>query len=143
MEKRESTISSLRFINYIVNEVKFKSNRVKNDERVWKLTFDIKNSTKINKERNKMEIILRVNVFKGQEESPFNMEVELIGYFELDGEDDITRYEANAIAIMYPYLRAIVSTYTASANVSPVILPAINVNAMLKRRKGEDNKEEL
>ena len=142
MEKRESTISSLRFINYIVNEVKFKSNRVKNDERVWKLTFDIKNSTKINKERNKMEIILRVNVFKGQEESPFDMEVELIGFFELDGEDDITRYEANAIAIMYPYLRAIVSTYTASANVSPVILPAINVNAMLKRRKGEDNKEE-
>lgn len=142
MEKRESAISSLRFINYIVNEVNFKSNRVKDDKKVWKLTFDITNSTKINKERNKMEITLRVNVFKGQEESPFNMEVELIGYFELDGEDDITRYEANAIAIMYPYLRAIVSTYTASANVSPVILPAINVNAMLKRKKEEDNKEE-
>lgn len=140
MEKRESTISSLRFINYIVNEVNFKSNRVKDDKKVWKLTFDITNNTKINKERNKMEITLKVNVFKGQEESPFNMEVELIGYFELDGEDDIIRYEANAIAIMYPYLRAIVSTYTASANVSPVILPAINVNAMLKRKKEEDNK---
>lgn len=135
MEKQESTISSLRFINYIVNEVNFKSNRVKDDKKVWKLTFDITNNTKINKERNKMEITLKVNVFKGQEESPFNMEVELIGYFELDGEDDIIRYEANAIAIMYPYLRAIVSTYTASANVSPVILPAINVNAMLKRKK--------
>lgn len=142
MEKRESTISSLRFINYIVNEVNFKSNRVKDDKKVWKLTFDITNNTKINKERNKMEITLKVNVFKGQEESPFNMEVELIGYFELDGEDDIIRYEANAIAIMYPYLRAIVSTYTASANVSPVILPAINVNAMLKRKKEEENKEE-
>lgn len=142
MEKRESTISSLRFINYIVNEVNFKSNRVKDNKKVWKLTFDITNNTKINKERNKMEITLKVNVFKGQEESPFNMEVELIGYFELDGEDDIIRYEANAIAIMYPYLRAIVSTYTASANVSPVILPAINVNAMLKRKKEEENKEE-
>lgn len=142
MEKRESTISSLRFINYIVNEVNFKSNRVKDDKKVWKLTFDITNNTKINKERNKMEITLKVNVFKGQEESPFNMEVELIGYFELDGEDDIIRYEANAIAIMYPYLRAIVSTYTASANVSPVILPAINVNAMLKRKKEEENQEE-
>lgn len=142
MEKRESTISSLRFINYIVNEVNFKSNRVKDDKKVWKLTFDITNNTKINKERNKMEITLKVNVFKGQEESPFNMEVELIGYFELDGEDDITRYEANAIAIMYPYLRAIISTYTASANVSPVILPAINVNAMLKRKKEENNQEE-
>ena len=39
---------------------------------------------------------------------------------------------------MYPYLRAIVSTYTASANVSPVILPAINVNAMLKNKKEQE-----
>lgn len=140
MEKRESTISSLRFINYVVNDVKFKSNKIQDDKKVLKLTFDIVNSTKVNKERDKMEIILKLNVFKGQEESPFNMEVEISGFFELEGEDDITRYEANAIAIMYPYLRAIVSTYTASANVSPVILPAINVNAMLKNRK--ENKKE-
>lgn len=140
MEKRESTISSLRFINYIVNDVKFKSNKIQDDKKVLKLTFDIVNSTKVNKERDKMEIILKLNIFKGQEESPFNMEVEISGFFELEGEDDITRYEANAIAIMYPYLRAIVSTYTASANVSPVILPAINVNAMLKNRK--ENKKE-
>lgn len=140
MEKRESTISSLRFINYIVNDVKFKSNKIQDDKKVLKLTFDIVNSTKVNKERDKMEIILKLNVFKGQEESPFNMEVEISGFFELEGEDDITRYEANAIAIMYPYLRAIVSTYTASANVSPVILPAINVNAMLKNKK--ENKYE-
>ena len=140
MEKRESTISSLRFINYVVNDVKFKSNKIQDDKKVLKLTFDIVNSTKVNKERDKMEIILKLNVFKGQEESPFNMEVEISGFFELEGEDDITRYEANAIAIMYPYLRAIVSTYTASANVSPVILPAINVNAMLKNRK--ENKYE-
>ena len=135
MEKRESTISSLRFINYIVNNVKFKSNKIQDDKKVWKLNFDIMNSTKVNKERNKMEIMLKLNVFKGQEESPFNMEVEVSGFFELEGEDNIARYEANAIAIMYPYLRAIVSTYTASANIAPVILPAINVNAMLKRKK--------
>lgn len=138
MEKRESTISSLRFINYIVNNVKFKSNKIQDDKKVWKLNFDIINSTKVNKERTKMEIMLKLNVFKGQEESPFNMEVEISGFFELEGEDDITRYEANAIAIMYPYLRAIVSTYTASANIAPVILPAINVNAMLKRKKEEN-----
>lgn len=138
MEKRESTISSLRFINYIVNNVKFKSNKIQDDKKVWKLNFDIMNSTKVNKERNKMEIMLKLNVFKGQEESPFNMEVEVSGFFELEGEDNIARYEANAIAIMYPYLRAIVSTYTASANIAPVILPAINVNAMLKRKKEEN-----
>ena len=110
MEKRESSISSLRFINYVVNDVKFKSNRIQDDKKIWKLTFDITNSTKINREKNKMEIILKVNVFKNQKEVPFNMEVEMSGFFELEGEDDIARYEANAIAIMDPYLRAIVST---------------------------------
>lgn len=138
----KSTISSLKFINYIVNKVKFKSNKTHNDKKVWRLLFDITNSTKVNEERDKMEIILKISVFKDQEKAPFNMEVEVSGFFELEGEDDITRYEANAIAIMYPYLRAIVSTYTASANVAPVILPAINVNAMLKRKKEENNDEE-
>ena len=141
MEKRESSISSLRFINYVVNDVKFKSNRIQDDKKIWKLTFDITNSTKINREKNKMEIILKVNVFKNQKEVPFNMQVEMSGFFELEGEDDIARYEANAIAIMYPYLRAIVSTYTSSANVAPVILPAINVNAMLKNKKENLKKE--
>ena len=138
----KSTISSLKFINYIVNKVKFKSNKTHNDKKVWRLLFDITNSTKVNEERDKMEIILKISVFKKKKKAPFNMEVEVSGFFELEGEDDITRYEANAIAIMYPYLRAIVSTYTASANVAPVILPAINVNAMLKRKKEENNDEE-
>ena len=35
---------------------------------------------------------------------------------------------------MYPYLRALVSTYTANSNVLPLILPAINVNAMLEEK---------
>lgn len=101
--------------------------------------FDIKNTTKISDEKNKMTITLNVNVFKGIEDAPFYIDVEITGYFELDGEDNILNYEANAIAIMYPYLRAIVSTYTTSANVSPIILPAINVNAMLKRKKEQEN----
>lgn len=47
--------------------------------------------------------------------------------------------EANAIAILFPYIRAIVSTYTAHANIVPVILPPMNINAYLKKknRKGE------
>ena len=138
----KSTTSSLIFENYKVNKVEFKTNDIKQQKQVWNLKFNINNITEVNKERNRMKITLIINIFEGVEDAPFSMNVEISGFFELAGEDDITRYEANAIAIMYPYLRAIVSTYTASANVSPVILPAINVNAMLKRKKEEDNKEE-
>lgn len=133
MDERTS-ISSLKFLNYIVNSVSYRTNNKPNENGSWKLNFDIKNTTKISKEKDKMTITLAVSVFKGVEDAPFYIDVELTGYFELEGEDDISKYEANAIAIMYPYLRAIVSNYTSSANVSPVILPAINVNAMLKRK---------
>ena len=133
-----TSISSLKFLNYIVNKVNYKTNNTEIKKDGWKLNFDIKNTTKVNQEKNKMSIVLNVDIFKGVEDAPFYMEIEIIGYFELQGEDDITRYEANAIAIMYPYLRAIVSTYTASANIAPVIFPAINVNAMLKRNKEEN-----
>ena len=81
-----------------------------------------------------MEISLSTEIFKGIENAPFNMSVEIVGFFELEGDDDISHYEANAIAIMYPYLRAIISTYTSSANVMPVILPAININAVLNNK---------
>lgn len=134
MDERRSCISSLKFLNYTVNKVNFLANNQADKEEGWKLNFDIKNTTKTNKEKNRMSITLSVDVFKGVEDAPFYMDAEITGYFELEGEDNILRYEANAIAIMYPYLRAIISTYTSVANVAPIILPAINVNAMLKRK---------
>ncbi len=138
MDERTS-ISSLKFLNYIVNSVSYRTNDKPNENGSWKLNFDITNTTKISKEKDKMTITLAVSVFKGIEDAPFYIDVEITGYFELEGEDDISKYEANAIAIMYPYLRAIVSNYTSSANVSSVILPAINVNAMLKRKNEQKN----
>lgn len=132
--ERKPINSSLKFVNYIVNEVQFNYNKNQKDEKNWKLTFNFKNITKINKEKNRMEISLSTEIFKGIENAPFNMSVEIIGFFELEGDDDISHYEANAIAIMYPYLRAIISTYTSSANVMPVILPAININAVLNNK---------
>ena len=89
MEKRDSRISSLKFSNYIVNKVNFEANKMLNEKKIWQLTFDIMNKTKINEEKNKMEITLKVELFKGQEEAPFYMDVEIIGLFELEGEDDI------------------------------------------------------
>ena len=135
MEKRKPTISSLKFVKYIVNQVNFRLNEnIKDIPQSWQLSFNIENETKIEELENKMSIKLCVKIFEDVNDAPFYMDATITGFFELLGEDNIQGYEANAIAIMYPYLRAIVSTYTASANVNPLILPAINVNAMLKSK---------
>lgn len=132
--------SSLKFKNYIVNKVNYEAKNVQDTETNWKLDVKVNNQTRINDEKNKMTITLTVKVFDGVENAPFYIETTATGYFELIGDDDISKYEANAIAIMYPYLRAIISNYTSSANVAPIILPAINVNAMLKNNR--ENKQE-
>lgn len=50
-------------------------------------------------------------------------------------------FEPNAIAILYPYVRSIISTYTTNSNVDPIILPTINVVEMLKQEKNNKDKD--
>ena len=66
---------------------------------------------------------------------PFEMEIEITGYFQIESVSNEIDFEPNAIAILYPYIRAIASTYTASANINPLILPAINVNKLIEDQK--------
>lgn len=132
MEKIDSV---LKFDEYIVNEVYYKRNfnyKKLEDEIDLKLNI----VPKIKADKNTMIVNLITYIFEDAEENnfPFEMRVDISGYFVMQGEQ-IERFTANAIAILYPYIRAIVSTYTASANISPLILPAINVNAILKNKK--------
>ena len=67
------------------------------------------------------------------------MNLEMTGFFETEnGESD--KFIKNAIAILYPYVRALISTYTANANINPLILPAINVNKLIEN--SEDKKDQ-
>lgn len=131
MSKIESV---LKFENYIVKEVNFKKNFTENMKKEWKLDFNINSQVMCNDEKNKMQVELSVNVFEGIENAPFYINATILGFFELIGKEDITKYRANAIAIMYPYLRSIISTYTAVSNVNSLTLPSINVNAMLEEQ---------
>lgn len=126
--------SVLEFKKYIVNNVEFKSNLNFAPIENLKLNFSIKKE--VTYENNNMYVKLFTNIFENSKENnyPFEMSVELMGIFEIKGDSKIN-WEANAIAILYPYIRSIVSTYSTASNVYPVILPVINVNAMLKENK--------
>lgn len=132
MEKYEST---LKFKKYEVNEIYFKkNNKFEKKEDFTPVELNIIPTIQI--ENNNMDIILLANIFEGAEEKnyPFEMKVELKGYFSVEA-DTPDKFQRNAIAILYPYIRAIVSTYTANANISPLILPAINVNKLIEDKK--------
>lgn len=129
--------SALRFIDYYVNEIEFYNNKLFKDRPV-KIDISISHEIEYNEdENNSFQVTLTIVLFKDaiRNNYPFSMNISLTGIFEIDGEDidNIERYaEINSIAILFPYVRSLISTYTANANVQPLILPPINVVNMLK-----------
>jgi preprotein translocase subunit SecB len=127
--------SVLRFIDYIVDEINFKNKYSENES--FKLDFDFDSNVEF-KDKNNFILKLNLYLFKKKEEVPFKMNVKVIGIFEIDDVDDNLRMELaekNAIAILFPYVRALVSNYTAVANISPLILPTINVAKYIEDKK--------
>jgi preprotein translocase subunit SecB len=66
-------------------------------------------------------------------ENPFVL-IECIGFFQFENVHTIDKipsfFYRNAIAILFPYLRAFVSMVTLQANVSPVVLPTFNLGEL-------------
>lgn len=135
--------SVLKFNKYIVKKINYRANEafIMPDTKL-QLEFDFDAFSYISDDNREMEVELSVDIFKEAESKnyPFEMLVCIKGFFcmEMAG-DRIQDFKANAIAILFPYIRAIISTYTANANVMPVILPPMNINAYLRKKenKGE------
>lgn len=62
------------------------------------------------------------------------VKTEVLGFFDLIGIEDIEEaLVVNGTAILYPYIRAIISTVTIQDNLSAIILPTVNTNNFLKK----------
>jgi len=65
------------------------------------------------------------------DDAPMRMLIEIAGVFrEANGEPWQTKWESNAVAILYPYIRALIGSLTAQSGRQPILLPTINVAAM-------------
>lgn len=135
--------SPLIFNDYIVTEAFIKTNLAykKSEKKSIKIeqdfnaviTYDMKGSSFV-------ELNLEIN--NNQNEFPFELSITIVGIFELNNSDYeeesyINLLKRNAIAILFPYLRSIVTDLTAKTNAfNPLILPPMNFVAMLE----EENK---
>lgn len=131
--------SKLTFENYIVNSVDFKNNIEYNDDRPVKIDFDIDSEVHF-LDDNHFLLELAIEVFRDAEKNnyPFNFKANIMGKFEIftNNEEEKNKLaEQNSVAILFPYVRALISTYTSASNVSPIILPPINVVKYLEEKR--------
>ena len=96
--------------------------RVQENDKLWFLALEVK--------------------VESTEESPkpFNLKVRLVGVFEAeDIQDELDSRDLviNMTEIVYPYLRAAVSSLTANAFINPMMLPVIPAGTMFPEDRGE------
>ena len=142
----ESIKSDLIFQNYEVEKIEFYNNLNFDSKNNINIDFDIDSNINFSDDNSGFLLRLSVKVFKDaiKNNYPFSMNLSVIGMFKLDtsNKEKISTFaEVNGVAILFPYVRAIISTYTANANVPPLILPPVNVINYLKSKKNNQKKD--
>ncbi|HDR7484752.1 TPA: protein-export chaperone SecB [Bacillus pacificus] len=89
---------------------------------------------------NKFNIVLGVRVGINEEEFPYKAQVGIRGYFELienihtNGEELMRFLLTNGSAILFPYLRSILTDVTSKSDHNPIILPTLNFQRLIEKQ---------
>ena len=91
-----------------------------------------KNIEEINNNEYKCSLALKMS----DEDETAELEIVVSGIFEFNiemkNEQKQIIITKNTMAILFPYLRAQVTMMTSQPDMEPVVLPAININALLQ-----------
>lgn len=128
--------SCLSLKNYVVKTMMFSLNESFNFNSTATISLSpefTRNITKIDNDNVAVNLIFRIDNKKG--DMPFSMEVNIEGMFYLENweqPDLCPLIRSNSVAILFPYLRTLVSMITANANIAPYVLPVMNISAMFE-----------
>lgn len=139
--KPKSEDSIIKFKNYYVDSVKYRTNYdFETSTDGVTIDFDVKREI-AEVDENIFAVSLLVNIFDEPEKNnfPFTMDLKVTGIFEFKDYNDeyYEILEQNTIAILFPYVRSLVSSYTANTNLEPLILPIVNVIKMIENADSE------
>ena len=135
---------ALKFNGYVVKTIEF----IKNESSSTNIGVDIgKKFNYDDKYPGKFIVGLKITLGDKDHDamSPFYLCVELLGEFEVvESEIDKVKQfaEINAVSILFPYARALITTITANANIPPVVLPPLNIAGMMEKEYKESSDEE-
>lgn len=122
----------------ILKEINFNRNTNMNDTG---LNISLDSGSNISDDRKKLIYELACKLTDKSES--FHLNCTMVGVFSIDeskGNMDFQQFSENhAPAILFPYLRETITSITTKAGLAPVILPPLNILALIN--KNEDSKE--
>lgn len=134
-EFKDSSISSVLTLKHIVfDRITFKRTGFR--KRSGETKLDIGKQVERTGE-GKYQVTL---FMRAKREKEYEAEVSITGYCEI-AEDTPNKdriLNENAIAILFPYVRAELTLLTAQPETEPLVIPAVNINAMLKQKPAQD-----
>lgn len=138
--------SALQFCGYSVDYLIYKD-IPDSGENDFQLSPHFKSDVKIIDDNN-YDVTLSLSIEPEENvPAPFELSACLTGHFFYDDPDNMyaegvkhTMITQNTSAILLPYMRALITTITANCNISPVILPILDLT---KDGTKETEKEEL
>lgn len=109
-------------------------------EKGSRLSVEYKSS--LREDGKRLVVCLLIDPMKDIEKPPFKMHLELIGIFEVEdgaANMDLEHFgKQNAPALMMPFAREIIASLTSRGPMEPLLLPPINVYALIKSSKDSE-----
>lgn len=122
-----SNKSKFRFIGYQIlkSSIEISDPRNVSDS----LNINFRKSSGVNHSENKYKLDLNIAI--DDDNKALLIDVLCHGFFEFDrdisAEDQNTFFNTSAPAILFPYIRAYITTLTSLSGIKPLILPTINL----------------
>lgn len=121
-------IAKFRFRGYniIKSSIEINEGRTANED----LTVEFSQEGSENIESNFYKHTIGVDIV--DKDNVMRISVIVIGFFEFDNDIDdklkVVFFNSSAPAILFPYIRAYITTLTGLSGVNPVILPTLNLS---------------
>lgn len=137
----DKVAAKIQFEKYIIRNINFQLNPTyKPDPNGDEVEIDIAldHRLSLDPEGNKAELVLVCELSKdfAERNRPFGLTVEIVGFFDyditLDTEQKTRMLIMNGSAILFPYLRTVISMITLLSGIPSFVLPTINIAKLVK-----------
>lgn len=122
--------SQLKFINFVVPKFIFEKIKIDKEENL----FEIIPQAVISRLNKQFHINIDLEIL--DVDNNFNLKLLCVGIFEYDTEDEellLNFMSVNGPAIVFPYIRSFVSSYTALSGFDTITLPTLNLSGQREK----------